>query len=222
LIVEKVAHQVKSGTKHILLTSEDVGAYGSDIKISIIDLLKKIHEIEGDFNLYINFFDPRWLKLHGQALVEILKLGKIKYLQIPLQSGSDSVLNRMRRAYLLKDAIPTIAEIRSQCPSLALTTQMITGFPGETDEEFEATRRVVESDLFDHSDVFPFSLRTGSAAASLPDHLETPVIEKRARLLRKSASASKWRLMLGLGKSPTKQSTRLVPETSSEAAEIVA
>lgn len=185
LIVEKIQSVLELGVKRIILTSEDTGAYGADMGATIIDLLKHIHKIQGNFKLYINFFDPRWLRLYGDELIEIAKEGRLSYLQLPLQSASNSVLKRMKRAYLIEQVLPKIVELKTKAPKVSLATQFIAGFPGETKEEFEETRSLVRKRIFHRTDVFDFSDRPGAETEGMPDHLPTEVISERVLILQK-------------------------------------
>lgn len=185
LIIEKIKSVLELGVKRIILTSEDTGAYGADINSSIIDLLRHVHNINGNFTLYINFFDPRWLRSYGDDLIEIAKLGRLRYLQLPLQSASNSVLKRMRRAYQIEQVLPKIVELKKRAPKLALATQVIAGFPDETEEEFEETRVLLKQHLFDRTDVFDFSDRPGADTQQMPGHLPTEMIKTRVELLQK-------------------------------------
>src|SRR5262249_19755594 len=140
-IYEKMKTLVQEqGVKRIVLTSEDTGSYGKDIGSSIVELLRRLHEIPGDFSLHIHFFDPRWLRAHGEELGEIFALGKVRYIQLPLQSAANTVLGKMRRVYRIEQVLPTIERYRQTIPSLAMATQIIAGFPGETEEEHQLTR----------------------------------------------------------------------------------
>lgn len=184
-IVELVREKVtKEGVKKIVLSSEDTGAYGVDMGVSIVDLLKHLHQMPEKFYLYILFFDPRWLKQHGEALIPLLKQGRVRYLQFPLQSGSNSVLSRMRRSYKVEDVMPIIRKIHKEVPRLTLQTQIIAGFPGESEEDHRATRKLLKEKLFNHAWIFEFSNRKGSRTESMTDHLPFEVVRRRARELR--------------------------------------
>ncbi|MBI2027038.1 MAG: radical SAM protein [Deltaproteobacteria bacterium] len=185
LITDKIRIMVEKGVKKIILTSEDTGAYGSDIGISIIDLLKQIHKIPGDFELYIHYFDPRWLRLYGHELKVLLAQRRIQYLQLALQSGDNEILKRMKRAYLIDQVLPFIEDFRKSFPRLAMSTQIITGFPGETQAQFENSKSLLKKRLFDNVDVFAFSNRPGADTNTIPGHLEDKIIQERRRVLQR-------------------------------------
>lgn len=185
LIVEKVRDLAKNEVKKIILASEDTGAYGKDIGCTIVDLLKKINEVEGNFGIYIHFFDPRWLRSYGEELLDVFKQGKIKYIQLPLQSGSNKTLNKMKRAYQIEHVLPYIETFRKKFPNISLATQLIAGFPGETESDLEETRSVIKKRLFDYVEVFNFSNRPGSECETMEGHHTAETIQKRATILRK-------------------------------------
>lgn len=185
VLIEQIRAKVEDGVRDIFLTSEDVGAYGQDIKTSIIELLKRIHDIRGDFRLYLNFFDPRWLVKYPKEIVDVLARGRVRYLHPPLQSGSDSVLRRMRRAYQMKHVVPVLEEIRKRAPKLYMANAIIVGFPGETEQEFEETRKFVRRGLFHRTFLHGFSDRPGADAEKLDGHLTETVIAARMKLLRR-------------------------------------
>jgi len=168
----------------IILSSEDTGAYGVDIGASIVDLLKHLHLMKEKFYLYILFFDPRWLKLYGEDLIPILKQGRVRYLQFPLQSGSNKVLSRMRRSYKIEDVMPIIRKIHKEVPNLTLQTQIISGFPGESEEDHQATKKILKEKNFNHAWIFEFSNRKGARTETMEGHLPIEVIRRRARELR--------------------------------------
>lgn len=202
LIIEKLREKVEAGVRHFTLSSDDSGAYGIDIGTNIVELLKKVHEIPGDFSMSINCFDPRWLKSRGEGMKEIFAMGKVKYIQIALQSGSDPVLRRMRRAYQIDEALATLWDFRRSFPNLIMGTQLIAGFPGETDDDFAASRCIIEEDLFDHIFVFDFCHRPGAETEGMDGHLPEAIITKRARQLRRAWMWSNLRIQLGLRRRP--------------------
>ena len=185
LIIEKIKELTQQGVKKIILASEDTGAYGKDIGCTVVDLLKKINDIPGKFDIYIHFFDPRWLRSYGDDLMEVFEKGKIKFIQLPLQSGSNQVLNRMRRAYQIEHVVPFIETYKKRFPKLTIATQFIAGFPGETKEEFEATHSILKKRLFDYVEVFNFSNRPGAECERMEDHLSNEIISERSKILRK-------------------------------------
>lgn len=202
MIVDRVRQVAEQGTRHIALVSEDTGAYGCDIGTNLMDLLEKIHEIPADLKLHTPWFDPRWLDRYFRELMHFFALGKIVYFQAPLQSASSTVLARMRRAYQAEAVLPLLREIRRAHPSLAIGSQFIAGFPGETEEEFEATRALLTEYLFDHVYVFEFSNRPGAETEKMQDHLPPPLIEARAAKLRRTWRTTRVKALFGYRSHP--------------------
>lgn len=191
-IVDRIRTLVETGVTKIILTSEDTGAYGKDIGATIVDLLRAIHTIPGDFSLYLNFFDPRWLRPYWRELLPILSQGKVRYMQLALQSGSDSVLGRMRRCYQMRHVLPVIREFKKRLPRMAIATQIIVGFPGESDDEFEATRAVLKANLFDYAEIFGYSGRPGAASLRLSGQLPQSLLDQRLRTASRDWLAAKF------------------------------
>ncbi|MBV8169229.1 MAG: radical SAM protein, partial [Alphaproteobacteria bacterium] len=108
-----------------------------------------------------------------------LDAGKVRHIQLPVQSASDELLKRMKRGYRLQNVLPPVRRLRARFPDLALTTQVIAGFPGETEADHAATLALLREELFDHCDVFPFQNRPGIDANELPD--QVPEAVRRAR-----------------------------------------
>ncbi len=184
-IVEKVREIVGQGTKKIILTSEDVGAYGKDNHSSLVDLLNRIIEIPGDYSLYLQHFDPRWLGAMKEELRAIMASGRIAYIQFPIQSGSPTVLARMRRAYDIEKVVPVIDELRREFSRVTFSTQIIVGFPGETNDDYVLTKTLMSKRLFDWVQVFEFSDRPGAATNAMSEHVGTTAVANRASALRR-------------------------------------
>lgn len=184
LIVDKIRGVVESGVQKIILSSEDIGAYGHDIGTSFTTLLKKINEIPGDFKLYLHFFDPRWLTSMQDDLVEIVAGGKVAYMQLPLQSGSNRVLGLMRRAYRIEPVLKVVERLKAAAPRMTIGTQLIAGFPTETAADHAETKNILRRGLFDWVEVFEFSHRPGAATEKIPDHLPGETVAKRAKEIR--------------------------------------
>ena len=155
LIVDAIRTQSEQGVKHFYLSSEDTGAYGVDIGTNIVELLKNILTIDRDFGLYVTFFDPRWIKPYGERLLPVLRDSRIKHFMMPMQSGSNTVLQRMRRGYRVEQIVPFFHKMHHSAPKVSLASGVIAGFPGETEEEFQQTRALLRSVPFDRLDVHP-------------------------------------------------------------------
>ncbi len=149
----------------------------------LAELVRRVAELPGAFRVRLSSLEAAEV---SEELVELLadRLERIcAHLHLPLQSGSDRVLRRMRRAWPVGVLLERCARLAARLDRPALTTDVIVGFPGETEEDFEATCRVVEQVGFSRLHVFPFSPREGTPAADMPDHLPQPLIRRRAKRL---------------------------------------
>ena len=134
-----------SGPIEIQLTAQDVSSWGTDSNDSLPGLLWDLVEIEGDYRIRIGMMNPVTLKNIIPGLSEILGHEKLfKFIHMPIQSGSDGVLERMVRGYRREDAITIVETFRRKHPSINLMTDMIVGFPGETEEDFQASLSLIQ------------------------------------------------------------------------------
>jgi MiaB-like tRNA modifying enzyme len=140
-IVKEIEYSVnEEKSKEILLTSQDNGCYGFDINENLNTLLKKIIEIKGDFKIRIGMANPQHLKIIINELIEIYKNEKIyKFLHIPIQSGSNKILKEMNRYYTIEDVYDIIEKFKKEIPNISIGTDIIVGYPTETEEDFQET-----------------------------------------------------------------------------------
>ena len=128
------------------LAAQDIGAYGVDIGLTVVDLLDALYSITGQYRLILHDFNPQWFVKHLQALQRILAThtAKVAYLDLPLQSGSQTVLKRMRRPYRVDDVKRALFSIKNAVPDVPVEIDLMVGFPGESDAEFSATKELLE------------------------------------------------------------------------------
>ena len=179
-VINEIKLLVKSNYKEIVLTGIHTGHYGSDLKdCNFSKLLKEIEKINGLINLRISSIEVTEL---DEEFLEILSKSKIivNHLHIPLQSGSNEILKLMNRKYDKEYFIDKIEKIRKIRPNISITTDIIVGFPGETEELFNETIATVNKIKFSKIHVFPFSLRNGTKAELIPNHISE--IEKKKRV----------------------------------------
>ena len=182
-VVEEVTRLANLGFKEIILTGIHVLAYGKDLgDTNLIQLLKRVHEVEGIERIRMSSIEPVAIT---EEFIEALKeLPKVcHHFHLSLQSGSDRVLKRMNRKYTTADYIKSVEDLRALWPDVAITTDIIVGFPGETDEEFEETIAFVEKVKLSQIHIFPFSPREGTPAAKMKDQIAPAVKEKREKAL---------------------------------------
>ena len=183
VVIEEINNLVKDGHKEIVLTGIHTGHYGADLKgYSFSKLLKEIEKISGLDRLRISSIEITEL---DDEFMKVLKNSKIlvDHMHIPLQSGSDEILKLMNRKYNKKYFIDKIEEIRNIRPNISITTDLIVGFPGETEELFNETVDTIKNIKFSKIHVFPFSLRKGTKAEELPNHIDDITKKKRVKEL---------------------------------------
>lgn len=185
-IEKELRELVAAGYKEITLLGQNVNSYGKDLGIDVdfADLLRRLNAVPGDFWLRFMTSHPKDAspKLFS-AMAECDKVAK--QLHLPFQSGSDEILRRMNRRYTAEHYKSLIADARSKMPDITLSSDIIVGFPGETDEDFEQTLKLVQDTRFDLLFTFLYSPRTGTPAASYEDNA-TPQDKQRRfeRLLK--------------------------------------
>ena len=182
-ILNECRQLIESGVKDITLLGQNVNSYGKDLEESIdfADLLKMIAEIPGDFRIRFMTSHPRDAsKKLFDTMAASPKIAK--QLHLPFQSGSSRVLKAMNRHYDRETYLEKVSYAKSVMPDLVLTSDVIVGFPGETEEEFEETISLIEQVRYDSLFTFIFSPRKGTPAASMDD--PTPKEEKNRRFDR--------------------------------------
>ena len=182
IVIDEITKLVNDGHKEIVLTGIHTGHYGSDINYSFSNLLKDIEKIEGLKRLRISSIEITEL---DDEFLNVLENSKIlvDHMHIPLQSGSNKILELMNRKYNKEYFIDKINKIRTIRPNISITTDIIVGFPGETEELFKETIDTVNKIRFSKIHVFPFSLRKGTKAEELPNHLDNTIKKSRVKEL---------------------------------------
>lgn len=180
LVLKEIKELVKNNYHEIVLTGIHTGHYGVDINTSFVDLLKEIIEIPNLDRLRISSIEITELT---SEFLDLLKSTNIivDHLHIPLQSGSDTILKLMNRKYLTKDYEEIIKKIRDIRPDISITTDLIVGFPNETDELFEETKEFIKKIKFSKIHVFPYSARKGTKASVMPNQVSS--IDKKKRVI---------------------------------------
>jgi MiaB-like tRNA modifying enzyme len=158
-IRKSVDTAVRNGAKEVWLTSQDTGAYGMDTGSNLAELLRECCEVEGKFWLRVGMMNPDHVLPVLEELIGAYKDTRIfKFLHVPVQSGDDDILGLMNRKYSVKDFKAVVQKFRKEFPELTLSTDVICGFPGETEEAFKKTLEVVEEtspDIVNISRFFP-------------------------------------------------------------------
>ena len=185
LILKWVKEALARGYKEIILSSEDTGCYGFDIGTNLAKLLDEITAIEGDFRVRVGMMNPNHaIKILDELVEAYLDEKVYRFLHLPVQSGDDEILRRMGRNYTVEEFEEIVRVFRRKIPSLNLNTDIIVGFPGESDEAFQNTVELVKRIRPDKVNVSRYSARPGTIAAKwkqLPGWL----VKERSRLLHR-------------------------------------
>lgn len=186
-VLEQARKLVASGYKEIVLTGIHTGGYGEDLEdYSLAKLLWDLDKVEGLHRIRISSIEASQIT---EEVIEVLGASdKIcRHLHVPLQAGHDEVLARMRRKYTTAEYAEKMRRVREALPDLAITTDIIVGFPGETDEMYEAGYEFIREIGFAELHVFPYSKRTGTPAARMEDQVPEEIKEARvAKLIQLS------------------------------------
>jgi tRNA-2-methylthio-N6-dimethylallyladenosine synthase len=180
-IIEEVRNLVDNGVKEITLLGQNVNAYGKDLldKTSFPGLLGSLNRIDGLKRIRFTTSHPRDFSEELISAMESFQT-VCEHIHLPLQSGSDRILRAMNRGYTLLHYLAKIQKLRERVPGVAITADMIVGFPGETDDDFHQTVQALETIRFNQIFSFKFSPRPGTPARTLPDHVAEEI--KRDRL----------------------------------------
>jgi tRNA-2-methylthio-N6-dimethylallyladenosine synthase len=179
-IVDEVQCLVKRGAREVVLLGQNVDAYGRDLpdQSTLAGLLEAVHEIDGLWR--IRFLTSHPADMTGELIEVVSDLPKVcEHIEIPVQSGDDKILKRMVRRYTIAQYKELVARIRQRIPNVALVTDVIVGFPGETEKQFMNTCDLLREIRFDLVHVAAYSPRPGTAANRLPD--DVPPQEKERR-----------------------------------------
>ena len=185
-IIREIERDVADGVKEVMLLGQNVNSYGKNLEqpISFAKLLQEIEKIEGLERIRFMTSHPKDL---SDELIAVMGQSKkiCRHLHLPLQSGSSRILKLMNRKYTKESYLDLVDRIRKGCPDISLTTDIIVGFPGETEEDFLETMDVVEKVGFDSAFTFIYSKRTGTPAASMENQVPEDVVKDRFdRLLK--------------------------------------
>ena len=182
VVVKEITDLVHHGYQEVVLTGIHTGNYGVDLDTSFADLLRRIVKIDGLRRLRISSIEVTELT---EDVLQVMKenLVIVNHMHIPLQAGSNHVLKLMNRKYDLDYYFKKIREIRAIRPDMAITTDVIVGFPGESEEDFQETIETCKKVGFAKIHVFPYSERKGTKAMELPNHIDANIKKERARRL---------------------------------------
>ena len=181
-VLQEIRTLAKSGYREVVLTGIHLSSYGVDNGESLLHLIEAVHELEGIERIRLGSLEPRIVTdAFAKRLSELPKI--CPHFHLSLQSGCDTVLSRMNRRYDTAEYEAGCALLRRYFEHPAITTDVIVGFPGETDEEFETTERYLERIHFYEMHIFQYSRREGTKAAAMPDQVPETVKKERSEKL---------------------------------------
>lgn len=185
-IIHEIEGLVADGVVEVMLLGQNVNSYGKTLEhpISFAELLRRVEAIEGLQRIRFMTSHPKDL---SDELIEVMKQSKkiCRHLHLPLQSGSTRILKEMNRKYTKEQYLELAGKIRKEIPDISITTDIIVGFPGETEEDFLETMDVVEKVRYDSAFTFIYSKRTGTPAASMENQVPANLVKDRFdRLLK--------------------------------------
>lgn len=183
-IIHEIEEMVAEGVVEVMLLGQNVNSYGKTLEhpISFAELLERVEQVPGLKRIRFMTSHPKDL---SDDLIQVMaKSEKIcKHMHLPVQSGSSRLLEKMNRRYTKEHYLELVRKLRAAIPDISLTTDIIVGFPGETEEDFEETLDVVRQAEYDSAYTFIYSKRTGTPAANMEDQVPEEVVKERFRRL---------------------------------------
>lgn len=183
-IIKEVKELAQNGFKEIILSGIHTASYGVDLKekVTLVDILEKVNSVEGIERIRIGSIDPTFFT--DEVLERIVKLQKLcPHFHLSMQSGCDETLKRMNRRYTSKLYEEIVSRLRQRIKDVSITTDVIVGFPGETEEEFNTTYEFLKRIKLSKTHVFKYSPRTGTAASKMKDDVSPKIKDFRSKLL---------------------------------------
>lgn len=170
-----------SGAKEVLIAAQDTACYGRDIGTNLPELLKRLLKRDGEYRIRIGMMNPNHLEAMADELMEIMEDERVyRFLHMPVQSGSDDVLRSMRRGYDVKSFFGIVDRLRKRFPDISISTDLITGFPGETEEDHLKSMELIGTLRADTVNITRFSTRPGTDASTFKDQIQGNVSKKRS------------------------------------------
>jgi len=183
-IADKFVEAIRQGRKEILLTAQDTACYGFDIGTTLPKLIRRLLAVDSEFRIRVGMMNPESLGPILGDLMEVMYDPRVyKFIHVPVQSGSDSVLKRMGRRYTSAQFLEMIAKMRSFHKDITISTDLITGFPGESDDDHEESMELVRTVSPDVVNVTRFSARPCTEAMTMDDQVHGRISKERSREL---------------------------------------
>jgi MiaB/RimO family radical SAM methylthiotransferase len=180
----RLEHLVYAGSAEIQLCAQDTAVYGTDISITLLDLIERFGSVKGDFMMRIGMMNPASVMRNKESILAAFQNDKVfKFLHLPVQTGSDPMLEAMGRHHTVAEFENLVAEFRKRFPNMSLSTDIIVGFPGETDEDFRKSVELIGRVEPDIVNITRFSSRPGTKAHSMRPRVPSRIAKDRSRLL---------------------------------------
>ena len=179
---------LSQGHRLFTLIAGDTGCYGIDIGTSVVELLTDIFKIDGAYKLIVKEFNAQWLIKYHSELETLLtsNYDKIDYIIVPVQSASDKILRLMQRPYKIENVKRCIRNLKNKIPQLKISTHIMAGFPGETEEDFQKSVDFIREFAFPYVDIYGYEDRPRTQASKLEGKIPQEVIDRRIKKLRKA------------------------------------
>ncbi|HKX82443.1 MAG TPA: tRNA (N(6)-L-threonylcarbamoyladenosine(37)-C(2))-methylthiotransferase [Nitrososphaera sp.] len=201
-IIRQIESDVKGGCREVWLTSTDNGCYGIDFGSDLVELLSASCKVPGAFWIRVGMMNPMYLPRMQDRLVDLFrKEDKLfKFIHVPVESGSDRILRKMKRGHTSKIFLEAVRELRRRVPEMTIATDVIVGFPGETEDDFEETLGVISESRPDIVNISRYGARPGTAAAKSKGRVSSQVAKSRSErlhILAKEIAESRNELWIG-------------------------
>ena len=187
--MEKCLEEFKNGLskkyKNFVIVGDDVGSYGLDINKTFPELLNEILKINGNYEISIQEFHPRWIIRYLDRLIPLFQSEKISELVCPLQSGSDKILKLMQRFHNSEDLKRALFCLKKAYPKLKIITHILLGFPGESEEDFFKTLELIKEVNFDFVAIYTYHEKADTLSAGLADKVSSKTIKQRVKTTKK-------------------------------------
>jgi len=182
VLARRFREMISNGVREILVTAQDTACYGMDIGTDLPALLRRFLRTKGEYRIRIGMMNPVALSRISDDLMDVLSDGRVyRFLHIPVQSGSDRILKRMNRRYTAEEFLSLVEKIRARCPDISISTDIISGFPEETEEDHEQSISLLRRLGADTVNVTRFSARPGTPAFSMDGQIHGGVSKERSR-----------------------------------------
>lgn len=200
-IVRQMEDDLAANCKEIWLTSTDNGCYGLDLKTDLVELLEQCSNIDGEYKIRVGMMNPMYVPRFLDRLISLYRNNDkiFKFLHMPVQSGSERILRKMKRGHTAKIFLDVVKELRKKIPEITIATDIITGFPSESESDFEETLNLIEESQPDVINSSRYSPRPGTVASKYPK-LNTKIVKGRSTRLHetiKKTSMSRNQMWVG-------------------------